>query len=200
MNGVGIVFLRVNASHWSLLNMWLEILILGAQSSSISYTQQIFEYTSFFNLSLTSYDLFPHGWMSWAALAAVQKALEEKRNQMEKYTWILSSWSQSLLSCFSLIVVLPVSWVDVKRGLTHFYPLVWLRKDTRKNWQRNSRLEEVGNLFSWQGALGSFYFCALFTAYFYKYVQLLWFTFPLTIDMFLCKRGGGSKVYHTSAS
>lgn len=146
MNGVGIVFLRVNVSHWSLLNMWLEILILGAQSSSISHTRQTFEYTSFFYLSLTSYDLFPHGWMSWAALAAVQKALEEKRNQMEKYTWILSSWSQSLLSCFSLIVVLPVSLVDVKRGLTHFYPLVWLRKDTRKNLQRNSRLEEVQEL------------------------------------------------------
>lgn len=120
MNRVGIVFLRVNTSHWSLLKMWLEILILGTQSSSISHTHQAFEYSSFFYLLLTSYDLFPHGCKSWAVLAAVQEALEGKRNQMEKYTWILPSWSQSLLSCFSLIVVLPVSWVDVKRGLTHF--------------------------------------------------------------------------------
>ena len=57
-----------------------------------------------FYLSLTSYDLFPHGCKSWATLAAVQKALEGKRNQMEKYTkytWIFPSWSQFLLSCFS---------------------------------------------------------------------------------------------------
>lgn len=37
-------------------------------------------------LSLTSSDIFSHGCKSWAALTAVQKALEEKRNQMEKYT------------------------------------------------------------------------------------------------------------------
>lgn len=49
MNGVGVAFLRVNTSDWSLLNMWLEILILGTESSSISYTHQAFEYRSFFS-------------------------------------------------------------------------------------------------------------------------------------------------------
>lgn len=139
MNGVGIVFLRVNASHWSLLNVWLEILILGTQSYSVSYSYQAFECSSFY-LSLTSCDLFPHGCKSWVALAAVQKALEGKHNQMEKYTWILPSWSQPLLSCFALLVVLPVSWVDVKRGLINSYPFLhgWEKKYKKgiEEWKR----------------------------------------------------------------
>lgn len=153
--------------------MWLEILILGRQSSSISYTHRVFEYSSFFYLSLTSYDLFPHGSMSWAGLAAVQKALERKCNQMEKYTWVLPSWSQPLLSCFSLIAVLPVSWVDVKRGLTHFYPLLcWCEKNKKKfaeEWQigRGGELNQL-----WEASTFVLYLQLIFTNM-YNYCDLL---------------------------
>lgn len=143
MNGAGVVFLRVNTSDWSLLNMWLEILILGTESSSISYTHQTFEYRSFFSIChWQAVIYFLMGVKSWVVLAAVQEALEGKHNQMEKYTWILSSQS-----CFSLIVILPINWVDVKRWLTNFHPLPcgWGKINTR-SFQRNNRLEEGGEL------------------------------------------------------
>lgn len=90
---------------------------------------------------------FLMGVKSWVALAAVQRALEGKHNQMEKYTWILLSWSQCSLSCFSLIVILPINWADVKRWLTNFHPLPcgWEKINT-SSLQRNSGLEERGEL------------------------------------------------------
>lgn len=116
------------------LNMWLDILVSGTQSSYISYTHQTSEYSSFFYLSLTCYDSFLHGCMAWDALAAGQRTLEGKPNHMEKYAWILPSWSQSLLSYFALIVVLPASWFEVKRGINSFLSsFVWLRKIQGKN-------------------------------------------------------------------
>lgn len=122
------------------------------------YTPSLWVQIIFFICHWQAVIYFLMGVKSWIALAAVQKALEGKHNQMEKYTWILLSWSQASLSCFSLIVILSINCVVVKRWLTNFHPLPcdWGKINTRicrgtADWKR------VGNLIIWQSAFGSFH-------------------------------------------